>query len=92
MSTLNESDAYFAHLFSVSKKHNHRNDPSNERGRKYNPYGENGDAEAEMFLRRKHNYVAPKKQDEDVDAEADDFIDYEHRKFELNKWMSTSIE
>ena len=91
MTTLNESDAYFAHLFSVSKKHNHRNDPSNKRGRKYNPCGEGDDAEAEMFLHRKHNYVALKKQEEDVDAEADDFIDHEHQKFKLSKWMSTSI-
>ncbi|GFZ00047.1 hypothetical protein Acr_13g0014460 [Actinidia rufa] len=40
--------------------------------------------ETNRYAREDNNKVY----EEDVDAEADDFIKHEHKKFQLSKWMS----
>lgn len=95
MNTLNETDSYFAHLFSLPKKH--KDEPSNDTSKERSWYNTNGgksdniDADAEKFIQRLHKNGSRMKQEEDVDAEAEDFIEHEHLRFQLSKWMSMSI-
>lgn len=84
MNNLNESDSYFAHLFSMPKKKHKDEPPKDQSG--YIKYADNIDSDAEKFIQRNHKNGAQKKQkEEDVDAEAEEFIHHEHLKFEHSK-------
>lgn len=75
MNTLNESDPYFAHLFSMPKKHRNEIDAEADK----------------FIQRKHKNGAQKKQEEEDVDDEAEDFIDHEHLKFKFGSLMSMNI-